>query len=208
MLLFQGDGEEEQEVPFVRKRKQPSTSTSQPKEGAPSTEDVSEDEAATAKKKKKIEETLAQQAPTKDQGEEKRKKKKTENKRAEVVVKIKSAIKKSKVHRAIKIHTPSESGGSPTPKNDTAKNDVVEPDQTVNTAGEETAGPKGDSASQSGTLVKDQKVDDEGKQNDQHGNEDAPNTEKEQDNPTVPEVETKEVCFTLVSQFQIFHIIP
>jgi hypothetical protein len=52
MLSFQGDGEEEQEVPFVRKRKQPSTSTSQPREGAPSSQEVREDEAATAKKKK------------------------------------------------------------------------------------------------------------------------------------------------------------
>jgi hypothetical protein len=194
---------------LVRKRKQPSTSTSQPKEGGPSTQEVKEDEAAKAKKKKKkVEENTAQQAPTKDQGEEKRKKKKIENKRADVVVKVKSAIKKSKVHRALKIHTPSESSDSPTPQNNTAKNDVVEPDQTVKTAGEATAGPKGDPASQSGTLVKDHKIDDEGKQSDKQGNEDAPNTEKEQDNPTVPEVETKEVYFTLVSQFQIFHTIP
>jgi hypothetical protein len=169
MLLFQGDGEEEQEVPFDRKRKQPSTSTSQPKERSPSTQEAGENEAATAKKKKKVEETIAQQVPTKDQGEEKGKKKKIESKRADVVVKVKSAIKKSKVHRALKIHTPSDSGGSPTPQNEIAKNDVVEPDQTVNTEGEATAGPKGDS--------------------------------------TVPEVETKEVYFTLVSQFQVFHII-
>jgi hypothetical protein len=84
-------------------------------------------------------------------------------------VKVKSAIKKSSVPRALKIHTPSDSGGSPTPQNEIAKNDVVEPDQTVNTEGEATAGPKGDS--------------------------------------TVPEVETKEVYFTLVSQFQIFQVI-
>jgi hypothetical protein len=86
-----------------------------------------------------------------------------------VAVKVKSAIKKSKVHRVLKIHTSSESDGNSTPQNEIAKNDVVEPDQTVNTEGEATAGPKGDS--------------------------------------TVPEVETKEVYFTLVSQFQVFHII-
>jgi hypothetical protein len=84
-------------------------------------------------------------------------------------VRVKSAIKKSSVPKALKIHTPSDSSGSPTPQNDIAKTDVVEPDQTVNTKGEATAGPKGDS--------------------------------------TVPEVETKEVCFTLVSQLQIFQVI-
>jgi hypothetical protein len=206
--LFQDDDEEEEKVPLVRKRKQPSTSTSQPKEGGPSTQEVKEDETVKAKKKKKVEENTAQQAPTKDQGEEKRKKKKNENKRADVVVKVKSTIKKSKVHRALKIHTSSESGGNPTPQSDTAKNDVVEQDQTVKTAGEEIAGPKGDPASQSETLVKDQKINDEGKQNDQQGNEDAPNTEKKKENLTVPEVEATEVYFTLFFQFQTFHIIP
>jgi hypothetical protein len=156
ILLFQDDDEEEEKVPLVRKRKQPSTSTSQPKEGGPSTQEVKEDEAAKAKKKKKkVEENTAQQAPTKDQGEEKRKKKKIENKRADVVVKVKPAIKKSKVPRALKIHTPSESSDSPTPRNNTENNDVVDPDHTVKTAGEATARPKGNPASQSGTLVKD-----------------------------------------------------
>jgi hypothetical protein len=203
ILFFQDDDEEEENVPLVRKRKQPSTSTSQPKEGGPSTQEVKEDEAAKAKKKKKkVEENTAQQAPTKDQWEEKRTKKKSENKRADAVVKAKPTIKKSKVPRALKIHTSSESGGNLTPRSDTAKNDVVELDQTVKPVGEETAGPKGDPASQLETLVKDRKLDDEGKQNDQQGNEDAPNTEKEKDNLTVPEVEAKEVYFTLFFNFK------
>jgi hypothetical protein len=202
MLLFQNDEEEEQEVPLVRKRKQPSTSISQPSEEGLSTQEVMENEAEKAKKKKKVEEPKVQQAPTKDQGDERRKKKKNEEKRADVVVKVKSAIKKSTVHRALKIHTSSESGGNPTPQSDTATKDMVEQDQTVTTAEEETAGPKGDPASQSETLVKDQKIDDEGKQNDQQGNEDAPNTEKEKDNFTVPEVEAKEVYFTLFFNFK------
>jgi hypothetical protein len=201
--LFQDDDEEEEKVPLVRKRKQPSTLTSQPKEGGPSTQEVKEDETVKAKKKKKVEENTAQQAPTKDQGEEKRKKKKNENKRADVVVKVKpTTIKKSKVPRALKIRTSSESGGNPTPRNDTAKNDVVEQDQTVKLAGEEIAGPKGDPASQLETLVKDRKIDNEGKHNDQQGNEDAPNTDKEKGNFTVPEVEAKEVYSTLFFKFK------
>jgi hypothetical protein len=201
MLLFQDDEEEEQEVPLVRKRKQPSTSISQPSEGGPSIQEVKENEVEKAKKKKKVEEPKVQQAPTKDQGDERRKKKKNEEKRADVVVKVKSAIKKSKVHRALKIHTSSESGDNPTLQSDTAKKDVVEQDQTVETAEEETVGPKGDPAPQSETLIKDQKISDEGKQNDQQGNEDAPNTEKENNNLTGPEVEAKEVYFALFSNF-------
>jgi hypothetical protein len=112
-------------------------------------------------------------------------------------VKVKSAIKKPKVHRVLKIHTSSESGGNPNSPSGTAKKDMVEQDQTVKAAEDEAAGPKGDPAPQSDTLVKDQKVTDEGKQNDTQKSEDAPNIEKEGDPTTDPEIEAKEVYFIL-----------
>jgi hypothetical protein len=196
LSLFQGE-EEEQEVPFVRKSKTPSTSTSHPNEGEPSTQEVKGIEVEKVKKKKKVEETKVQQAATKDQGEEKRKKKKNDGKKADVVVKVKSAIKKSKVHRVLKIHTSSESGGNPTPQSDAVMNDVVEQDQNVKAAEEEIAGPKDNPVPHSETLVKDHEVNDEGKHSDTQKNEDAPNTEKEGDPITDPEVETKEVNFIL-----------
>ena len=80
LLIFQD--EEEQEIPFVRKRKQPLTSTSQPSEGGLSAQEVEGDEVAKARKKKKVEEPKTQHTPTKDQGGERKKKKKHEEKKA------------------------------------------------------------------------------------------------------------------------------
>jgi hypothetical protein len=88
-------------------------------------------------------------------------------------------------------------GGNSTPQSDAVRKDVVKQDQTVNTAKEETAGPKDNPVPQSETLVKDQEITDEGKQSDAQKNEDAPNTEKESDPNTDPEIEAKEVNFTL-----------
>jgi hypothetical protein len=122
-------------------------------------------------------------------------------------VKAKSAIKKSKVHKALKIHTCSESGGNPNSQNDTAKNNVVEKDQAVKVAEDKTVGPEGDPAPQSETLIKDQKVTNEEKQDDMQRDEDDPNAEKKGDPLTGPEVEAKEVYFTLFFYFNLFHII-
>jgi hypothetical protein len=126
LLIFQD--EEEQEIPFVRKRKQPLTSTSQPSEGGPSAQEVEGDEVAKARKKKKVEEPKTQHTPTKDQGGERKKKKKHEEKKAEIAMKVKPAIKKPKVHRALKICTSSESGGNPTPQKNASEKNVVEQD--------------------------------------------------------------------------------
>jgi hypothetical protein len=116
------------------------TSSSQPSEGGPSTQEVEGDEATKAKKKKKVEEPKSQLTPSKDQGGERRKKKKHEEKKAEIAVKVKSAIKKSKVHRVLKIHVSSESDGNPSPQNEASKKDVVKQDQTTKTAEEEVDG--------------------------------------------------------------------
>jgi hypothetical protein len=193
LSLFQD--EEKQEVPFVRKRKQPSTSTSQPSEGGPSAQKVEEDEAAKAKKKKKVEEPKTQQTPTKDQGGERRKKKKHEEKKAASAVKVKSIAKRPKVHRVLKIHTSSESDGNPTPQKDASEKDVVEQDHTTKTA------------PQPGTLVNDQPINDEGQQDDMQPNKDALNAEEHGNPTTDPEVEAKEVDSTLLSNFK-FLMLP
>jgi hypothetical protein len=112
-LLFQDDVDEEEEIPLVRKRKQPSISTSQKDDGEVPAKDKN---AKEAKKKKKTEEPKAQQTPKKDQGDERRKKKKNEEKEAGVIVREKTVIKRAKVPRALKIHTPSDSEGSPKPQ--------------------------------------------------------------------------------------------
>jgi hypothetical protein len=175
------------------------TSHSQPSEGGPSTQEVEGDEATKAKKKKKVEEPKSQLTSSKDQGGERRKKKKHEGKKAEIAVKVKSAIKKSKVHRVLKIHVSSESDGNPSPQNKASKKDVVKQDQTTKTAEEEVDGPQGNPAPHSETLVNDQPITDEGKQDNAQPSENAPNAEKN-GNPTIdPEVEGKEVCSTLLS---------
>jgi hypothetical protein len=118
-----------------------------------------------------------------------------------VAVKVKSAIKKSKVHRVLKIPTSSESDGNPTPQSDTVMKDVVEQDQNVKATEEETGGPKDNPAPHSEILVEDHKINDEEKQ-------DAPNAEKN-GNPIInPEVEAKEVYFTLLSTLHFsYHLL-
>jgi hypothetical protein len=152
---------------LVRKRKQPSTSTSQPSEGKATTvPEVEANEAAQAKKQKKVEE-----APTKDQRGEKKKKK-------EIGMKVKSAIKKPKVLRALKIRASSESGGDPTPQTNASENKVVKPDQLTRTSEEQVDGPQGDPAPQSENLVNDEPIIDGGKTDDAQPGNDAPNAEK------------------------------
>jgi hypothetical protein len=163
---------------LVRKRKQPSTSTSQPGEGKATTvPEVEASEAAQAKKQKKVEE-----APTKDQRGEKKKKK-------EIGMKVKSTIKKPKGLRALKIRVSSESGGDPTPQTNASENKVVEPDQLTKTSEEQVDGPQGDPAPHSETLVHDEPIIDGGKTDDAQPGNDAPNAEKGGNPQTSPEVE-------------------
>jgi hypothetical protein len=210
MLLFQDDDddEEEEEVPLVRKRKRPSASISHQSEGGPSTKEAKEDKAEPALKKKKNPEVATQGTPKKDQGgkEEKRKKKKNEDPRPKAIVREKSAIKKAKVPKAIRIHTPSDSGEIPKSQDKpaTEKEIVVEKDQHIRVAEDKIPGPKDDPKSQPEALIKGQNVTDEMKQDSTQKGGDAPNAEKKGDSLTNPEVETKEVYFALFSNFNFF----
>jgi hypothetical protein len=68
-----------------------------------------------------------------------------------VTVREKSAIKKTKVHKALKIHTSSDSGEIPKPKETPAqeKEILVEKDQDTNAKGDDVSRPKGDPLPQS-----------------------------------------------------------
>jgi hypothetical protein len=94
----------------------------------------------------KKQEPVAQETPRKDQGErdERRKKKKNEDPRPKATAMEKSAIKKTKVHKALKIRTSCDIGEGPKPtENPAAEKDiVVEQDQNINVAREEVYGPK------------------------------------------------------------------
>jgi hypothetical protein len=190
-MLFQDDDEEEKEVPLVRKRKQPSASISQPSEGGPSIKEAKEDKAEPALKKNKDPEIATQ-----GEKEEKRKKKKHEDPGPKAIVREKSATTRTKVHNALKIS--SNSGENPNSQDDTAKKNVVEKDQAVKAAEDKIAGPEGDPAPQSETLIKDQNVTDEKKQDGMQRDGDAPNAEKKEDSLTDPEVEAKEVHFAFI----------
>jgi hypothetical protein len=120
----------------------------------------------------------------------------------------KSAIKKTKVHRALKIHTSSDSGEIPKPKENPApeKETLVEKDQNIKVAEDKVSGPKEDPLPQSEPLVEDQNATNEGKQeNVQKDNtilmQDAPNSEQKDDSLTNPEVKDKEVDFIFFSNF-------
>jgi hypothetical protein len=201
MLLFQDDDDEEEEVPLIRKRKLPPTSTSTGGEGGPS---IEENKAVKASKKMKKQDSFAQGTPKKDQGEreEKRKKKKNEDPRPKAIVREKSAAKRTKVHKALKIS--SDSGENPNSQEGTAKANVVEKDQAVKVAGDKIAGPEDDPKPQSETLIKDQNITDEKKQDGMQRDGDAPNAEKKGDALTGPEVEAKEVFLVLFSNFNFF----
>jgi hypothetical protein len=108
-------------------------------------------------------------------------------------VREKSAAKRTKVHKALKIS--SDSGEIPKSQDDTAKEMVVEKDQAVKVAVDKIPGPEDDPKSQSEALIKDQNVTDEMKQDGMQKGGDAPNAEKKGDSLTNPEVEAKEVYF-------------
>jgi hypothetical protein len=157
MLLFQDDDDEEEEVPLIRKRKLPPTSTSTGGEGGPS---IEENKAVKASKKMKKQDSFAQGTPKKDQGEreEKRKKKKNEDPRPKAIVREKSAAKRTKVHKALKIS--SDSGEIPKSQDTlaTAKDNVIEKDQHIEVVEDNIPGTKDDPKPQSESLIKDQDV--------------------------------------------------
>jgi hypothetical protein len=123
-------------------------------------------------------------------------------------VREKSAIKKTKVHKALKIHTSSDSGEIPKPKENPApeKETLVEKDQNINVAEDKVPGPKENPSPQPEPLVEDPHATNEGKQGDIQKDgailmQDAPNFEQKNDPLTNPEVENKEVYFILFSNF-------
>jgi hypothetical protein len=189
MLLFQDDDDEE-EVPLVRKRKQPSASISHQSEGGPSTKEAKVEEA---NKKKKKQNPIVQEVAKKDQGEK-------EEARPVVIVRENSAIKKTKVHKALKIHTSSDSGEITKPKENPApeKETLVEKDQNNNVVEDKVPGLKENPLPQPEPLVQDPNATNEGKQDNLQ---DAPNSEQKNDPLTNPEVENKVVYFILFSNF-------
>jgi hypothetical protein len=187
---------EDREIPAAKKKK---------KEEPASTED----REIPIEKKKKKPESKTHGAPSKDQGEkdERRKKKKNEGKKPEVTVREKSAIKKTKVHRALKIHTSSDSGEALKPTETPAqeKEILVETDQTTNAEGDSNSGPKENPLPQTKPLVEDQDVANQGTQDNVQKDgttlmQNAPNVGRN-DSLTDPEVENKEVNFIFFFSF-------
>jgi hypothetical protein len=81
-------------------------------------------------------------------------------------VREKSAIKKTKVHKALKIHTSSDSGEIPKPKENPVpeKEKLVEKNQNIKVAEDKVSGPKEDPLPQPEPLVEDQNATNEGNQ--------------------------------------------
>jgi hypothetical protein len=108
----------------------------------------------------------AKENPTKDQGDHQEKKKKKEGKKAPTnTIREKSAIKKTKVHKAFKISTPADSEDASGSKDNPKKEEgpVVEKDQITSAEKEE------------GGAQNDNTIPTKG---------DAPNCEKKGDPPT------------------------
>jgi hypothetical protein len=111
-------------------------------------------------------------------------------------VREKSAVKKTKVHKALKIHTSNDSNETSKPKETPAqeKETLVETDQNVNVEEGKVSGPNEDPLPQPEPLVEDHNTSHEGKQ-------DAPNIEKETDPTTNQEVKNTEVIPFSISNF-------
>jgi hypothetical protein len=123
------------------------------------------------------------------------KKKKNEEKRAGVIVREKSAIKKNKVHKALKIRTSSESGGTPKPEKTLTqdKEGLVEEDQNTTAKGDNDSMPQGDPMPQPKPLIETQNVTNEGNQDKVQEDGNAPNAE----------VKNKEVHFISIFKLQL-----
>jgi hypothetical protein len=162
----------------------------------------------------KKQEPVAQGTPKKDQGErdERRKKKKNEDPRPKsTTMREKSAVKKTKVHKALKIRTSSESGEGPKPtENPAAETEiVVEQDQNINAAREKVPGPKETPKPQPEPMVKGKDASDEGQQghvqkDNTNLEQNAPNSEEKEDTLNHSEVEGKKVYFNLFLNFIFF----
>jgi hypothetical protein len=113
-----------------------------------------------------------------------------------VTVREKSILKKTTVHKALKIHTPSDNDEISKPKETPAqeKETLVEKDQNVNVEEDKVSGPKEDPLPQPDLLVEDHSTRNKGKQ-------DAANTEKENDSKTNQEVKDTEVIPFSISDF-------
>jgi hypothetical protein len=151
----------------------------------------------------KKQEPAAQGTPKKDQGEkdERRKKKKNEDPKPKATVGERSATKKTKVHKALKIHTPSDSGEIPKPKENPAseKEIVVEKDHNIKVA-EKVSGPKDTPKPQPEPMVEGQDALNEHVQKDDTNlMPNAPNSEEKNDALPNPEVKDKEVYFNYIS---------
>jgi hypothetical protein len=121
-------------------------------------------------------------------------------------VREKSAIKKTKVHKALKIHTSSDSGETLKPTETPAqeKEVLVEKDQTTNAKGDGNSGPKGDPLPQPEPLVEDQNAANEGKQDNVQKDgtilmQDAPNSEQKKDSSPILRSKTKRYISFLFS---------
>jgi hypothetical protein len=108
----------------------------------------------------------AKENPTKDQGDHQGKKKKKEGKKAPTsVIREKSAIKRTKVHKALRISTPDDSEDAPGSKENPKEEEgpMVEKDQITSAEKEEGGAQNDNTAAVKG---------------------DAPNSENKDDPPT------------------------
>jgi hypothetical protein len=128
-------------------------------------------------------------------------------------VREKSAIKKAKVHKALKIHTSSDGGEAlkPTETPAQGKEILVETDQTTNAEGDSHSGPKENPLPQTKPLVEDQNVANQGTQDNVQKDgptlmRNAPNVGRN-NSPTDPEVEDKEVNFIFFFSFSKLHLL-
>jgi hypothetical protein len=133
--------------------------------------------------------------PPKDQGDhqdkmkkkkkEKEEEKKDEKKAPTITIREKSAIKKTKVHKALKISTPADSEGASGPREDPGKEKgpVVKKDQAISAEGNDGGAPKDKS-----TPVK----------------ENAPNPEEKGDPQTNPDNNDHKVPSSLFLHFYYF----
>jgi hypothetical protein len=128
----------------------------------------------------------AKENPTKDQGDHQGKKKKKEGKKAPTsVIREKSAIKRTKVHKALRISTPDDSEDAPGSKENPKEEEgpMVEKDQ-ITSAEKEDGGAQNDNTA----PVKG----------------DAPNSENKDDPPTNSDQKVTEVTLLFFLQIIIF----
>jgi hypothetical protein len=101
--------------------------------------------------------------------EERRKEKKKDEKRAPtVIMREKSAIKKTKVPKALKIHTPNDSDEVPSPKEKPtpSRETLVEKDQVTSAVSNGASGPKESPLPEKEPVVKEDQNDKGGDQQD------------------------------------------